>query len=97
MPRNGLEPWQLLIVAIVIILLFGTKELPGPARALCRSMRILKSEAKAMKDAGTPRPTTASVEDATPASTEPADRLLRAVPSDDTTAQPIVKDAGHAR
>jgi sec-independent protein translocase protein TatA len=34
-------------VAIVIILLFGAKELPGTARALGRSMRILKSEAKA--------------------------------------------------
>ncbi|MET8953262.1 Sec-independent protein translocase subunit TatA [Streptomyces sp. NPDC004393] len=88
MPRNGLEPWQLPIVAIVVILLFGTKELPGPARALGRSMRILKSEAKAMKDGGTARSTTASVEDATPASTQPASRPLRAVPSDDTAAQP---------
>ncbi|MFF3517049.1 twin-arginine translocase TatA/TatE family subunit [Streptomyces sp. NPDC002573] len=88
MPRNGLDPWQLLIVAIVIILLFGTKELPGPTRAPGRSMRILKSEAMAMKDGGTARSTTASIQDATPASTEPASRLLRAVPSDDTAAQP---------
>lgn len=50
MLRNGLEPWHLLIVAIVVIVLFGSKKLPDTARALGRSMRILKSEAKALKD-----------------------------------------------
>ncbi|MFF2501981.1 Sec-independent protein translocase subunit TatA [Streptomyces sp. NPDC058067] len=47
--RNGLEPWHLLIVAIVFIVLFGSKKLPDTARALGKSMRILKSETKAMK------------------------------------------------
>lgn len=50
MLRNGLEPWHLLIVAIVLVVLFGSKKLPDTARALGKSMRILKSEAKAMKD-----------------------------------------------
>jgi sec-independent protein translocase protein TatA len=50
--RNGLEPWHLLIVAIVLVVLFGSKKLPDTARALGRSMRILKSEAKAMKEEG---------------------------------------------
>ncbi|MFD5911753.1 Sec-independent protein translocase subunit TatA [Streptomyces massasporeus] len=56
MLRNGLEPWHLLIVAIVVIVLFGSKKLPDTARSLGRSMRILKSEAKALKeeDAGEP-------------------------------------------
>ncbi|WP_329333432.1 Sec-independent protein translocase subunit TatA [Streptomyces sp. NBC_00663] len=70
MLRNGLEPWHLLIVAIVVIVLFGSKKLPDTARALGRSMRILKSEAQAMKDdpavpepvRQTPPPTTAPVE-----------------------------------
>lgn len=52
MLRNGLEPWHLLVVAIVIIVLFGSKKLPDTARALGKSMRILKSETKAMKDEG---------------------------------------------
>ncbi|MGW1160910.1 Sec-independent protein translocase subunit TatA [Streptomyces sp. NPDC002513] len=52
--RNGLEPWHLLIVAIVVIVLFGSKKLPDTARALGKSMRILKSEAKAMKDENAP-------------------------------------------
>ncbi|MFG2365967.1 Sec-independent protein translocase subunit TatA [Streptomyces mirabilis] len=53
MLRNGLEPWHLLIVAIVIIVLFGSKKLPDTARALGKSMRILKSETGAMKHDGT--------------------------------------------
>ncbi|WP_225826330.1 Sec-independent protein translocase subunit TatA [Streptomyces naphthomycinicus] len=57
MLRNGLEPWHLLIVAVVFLLLFGTRKLPDTARALGKSMRILKSEAKAMKgESGTPGP-----------------------------------------
>ncbi|MFF1688538.1 MULTISPECIES: Sec-independent protein translocase subunit TatA [unclassified Streptomyces] len=47
--RNGLEPWHLLIVAIVVIVLFGSKKLPDTARALGKSLRILKSETQAMK------------------------------------------------
>ncbi|WP_033281477.1 Sec-independent protein translocase subunit TatA [Streptomyces sp. NRRL F-525] len=52
MLRNGLEPWHLLVVAIMVILLFGSKKLPEAARGLGKSMRILKSEAKAMKEEG---------------------------------------------
>ncbi|MFE7392248.1 Sec-independent protein translocase subunit TatA [Streptomyces sp. NPDC057582] len=50
MLRNGLEPWHLLIVAAVLIALSGSKKLPDTARALGKSLRILKSEAKAMKE-----------------------------------------------
>lgn len=50
MLRNGLEPWHLLILAVVVVVLVGSKKLPDTARALGKSMRILRSEAKAMKD-----------------------------------------------
>ncbi|MFH9201955.1 Sec-independent protein translocase subunit TatA [Streptomyces anulatus] len=50
MLRNGLEPWHLLILAVIVIVVFGSKKLPDTARALGKSLRILKSEAKAMKD-----------------------------------------------
>ncbi|MDK0523972.1 MULTISPECIES: Sec-independent protein translocase subunit TatA [unclassified Streptomyces] len=60
MLRNGLEPWHLLIVAIVMIALFGSKKLPDAARALGKSMRILKSEAKAMKETDAQEPRTDS-------------------------------------
>lgn len=78
MLRNGLEPWHLLVVAIVVIVLFGSKKLPEAARGLGKSMRILKSEAKAMKDENaaesvTAEPTTAytSAESPVAARTEP--------------------------
>ncbi|MFF3448598.1 Sec-independent protein translocase subunit TatA [Streptomyces sp. NPDC002667] len=63
MLRNGLEPWHLLIVAIVIIVMFGSKKLPEAARGLGKSMRILKSEAKAMKEDDTPQSSDATVRD----------------------------------
>lgn len=47
--RNGLEPWHLLVVAIVFIAMLGPRKPPGMARALGRSMRIPKSEAQTMK------------------------------------------------
>ncbi|WP_406507994.1 Sec-independent protein translocase subunit TatA [Streptomyces sp. NBC_00212] len=58
--RNGLEPWHLLIVAVVLILLFGSKKLPDTARALGKSLRILKSETKAMREDGTESSPTAA-------------------------------------
>ncbi|MGW1213733.1 Sec-independent protein translocase subunit TatA [Streptomyces sp. NPDC002499] len=66
MLRNGLEPWHLLVVAILFILLFGSKKLPDAARGLGKSMRILKSEAKAMKEEGAAGPSVAATT-ATPA------------------------------
>ena len=85
---NGLEPWQLLIVAIVIILVFGSKKLPDTTRGLGRSMRILKPEAKTPEGEGATRSTSASIEDTTPPSTKPVDRVLRAVPNDTSAARP---------
>src|ERR1700757_938481 len=38
------SPWKVLIVAVVLIVLFGSKKLPHAARSLGQSMRILKKE-----------------------------------------------------
>ena len=43
---RGLE---IIILAVVVLLLFGAKRLPDTARALGKSLRILKSEMGAMK------------------------------------------------
>jgi sec-independent protein translocase protein TatA len=45
-----LQPWHLLILAAVVVLLFGAKKLPDSARSLGRAMRIFKSETKGMRD-----------------------------------------------
>ncbi|MCW2665822.1 MAG: twin-arginine translocation protein TatA/E family subunit [Frankiales bacterium] len=44
----GLGTTELIIVAVVIMVLFGAKRLPDSARALGRSMRILKAETKGL-------------------------------------------------
>lgn len=44
-----LSPWHLLIVAIVFIVLFGSKKLPDASRSLGRSLRIFKAEVSDLK------------------------------------------------
>jgi sec-independent protein translocase protein TatA len=64
------SPWKILIVAAVILVLFGSAKLPGAARSLGKSMRILKAEVKDLHEEETepaiagqgiagPRPVTA--------------------------------------
>ncbi|MFF4029666.1 Sec-independent protein translocase subunit TatA [Streptomyces sviceus] len=86
MLRNGLEPWHLLIVAIMIIVLFGSKKLPEAARGLGKSMRILKSEAKAMKEDGTAQSTAAPAEPA-----EPAAQIVQTAPGGATAARRVAE------
>jgi sec-independent protein translocase protein TatA len=40
--RGALEPWHILILALIFIMLFGAKRLPDTARALGSSMNIFK-------------------------------------------------------
>lgn len=40
------QGWQLLILLVAVLLLFGANRLPGAARSLGRSLRIFKSEVK---------------------------------------------------
>jgi sec-independent protein translocase protein TatA len=51
----GLGPPELIIIAIVILALFGYKKLPDAARAVGRSARILKAETKGLRDEPAPR------------------------------------------
>ena len=92
MLRNGLEPWHLLVLAIVIILLFGSKKLPEAARGLGKSMRILKSEAKAMKEDGA-APAPAAQPQSEPASDATAARFIQSSPKDAASARPVSADS----
>ena len=47
---GNLGPPELIIIALVIVLLFGASRLPATARALGRSMRIFKSETKGLRE-----------------------------------------------
>jgi sec-independent protein translocase protein TatA len=59
-------PWEILIIAVVIVLLFGAKKLPAMARSLGQSVRIIKAETKGMRndDQDAAEPKAAAVEPA---------------------------------
>ena len=44
------SPWKIAIIAVVIIVLFGSKKLPHAARSLGQSMRILKREVQGLHE-----------------------------------------------
>ena len=64
------SPWKILIVAIVIIVLFGSRKLPDAARSLGKSMRILKTEVQGMHEDNETQ-TTYSAPVPTPAQIQP--------------------------
>jgi sec-independent protein translocase protein TatA len=41
---------EIAIIAVVVLVLFGSKKLPDAARSLGRSMRIMKTEIKGLHD-----------------------------------------------
>ena len=47
---GAVRPWHIIVLVVVLILLFGAKRLPDAARALGRSMRIIKAETKGLAD-----------------------------------------------
>ena len=50
--------WELVLVVLVIMVLFGAKRLPEASRSLGRSMRIFKAETKGLRDDDEPKTTT---------------------------------------
>ena len=60
--------WELVLVLIAFMLVFGYKRLPDATRAIGKSMRILKAETKGLHDDGTSSgtTTTASAGDPSP-------------------------------
>jgi sec-independent protein translocase protein TatA len=70
------SPWKILIVAVVLIVLFGSKKLPDAARSLGRSMRILKAEVQDLHhDHDTETPEAAPPTPAITASQQQIDQL----------------------
>ena len=69
------SPWKILIVAVLILVLFGSRKLPDAARSLGKSMRILKTEVQGMHDDE-------------PATTAPTTQTAPAAPAQLQAAQP---------
>jgi sec-independent protein translocase protein TatA len=74
---------ELLIVAVIAMMLFGSKKMPEIARSLGRSMRIVKAELRGLHDDDPPAP-------APPAATRPAAAPTAAAPAAASTAAPTV-------
>ncbi|GGX09955.1 Sec-independent protein translocase subunit TatA [Streptomyces lomondensis] len=77
---------EIILILVVIILLFGAKKLPDMARSLGKSARILKSEAKAMKDENKSSTTPAG-----PPNNDEQNppRTIQAAPGDVTSSRPV--------
>ncbi|HJD85535.1 Sec-independent protein translocase subunit TatA [Kitasatospora aureofaciens] len=78
----------IVVVVVVAIVLFGAKRLPELARSLGQSMRILKSEAKAMRTDGEPdgaAPPAPAQVDSAPGKT------IQAAPGASATARPVAE------
>ena len=41
--------WELVLILLVVLVVFGSKRLPDSARSLGRSLRILKAETKGLR------------------------------------------------
>ncbi len=83
MLRNGLEPWHLVIVLVVVFMLFGAKRMPDTARALGKSLRILKSETRALKEDFKDGHSGADESNAT------AHKTIKAAPGEPVGARPV--------
>lgn len=95
-----ISPTAILVVVVLAILLFGAKRLPDLARSLGQSMRILKSETKAMKTDGTAPG--GAAEPPRPAAEGETARTIQSAPGASATARPVTEqgagtqDAGRA-
>jgi len=47
---GAVRPWHIIVLAVLLVLLFGAKRLPDAARGLGRSLRILKAETRGLAD-----------------------------------------------
>jgi sec-independent protein translocase protein TatA len=87
------SPWKILIVAIVIIVLFGSAKLPAAARSLGRSMRILKSEVSNLHDDDDE--TTSGQAPVTPPAQLAAPAPAPSAPFTQKTVDQVADDAAH--
>jgi sec-independent protein translocase protein TatA len=85
---GNLKPLEIGLILLVVVLLFGAKKLPDVARSLGKSARILKSEAKAMKNDHS-APAESATQDATAAKDSVAARTIQSAPGDTASARPV--------
>jgi sec-independent protein translocase protein TatA len=85
-------PWHWVILAAVVIALFGYRKLPDASRSLGRSLRIFKTEIKGMSEDDKARANTAETT-ASPATAAPAPETaaIEAPPVSPVSTPPVDK------
>jgi sec-independent protein translocase protein TatA len=86
------QPWHIIILLLVVLLLFGSSRLPGAARALGESMNIFKKSIKGHDDPGTAADGNAPSSQAT---FVPQAQSPQPAPPAQLTAQAVPADAAH--
>ena len=79
-------PTEIIIIAVLLIVIFGWKRLPDAARSLGRSARVFKSEVDEMKKETETSKSPASTETVRSESIEPAAPVDRVVSTEDGNA-----------
>jgi sec-independent protein translocase protein TatA len=67
---DALQPWHLLVIAVVAFLLFGARRLPELGKGLGEGLKGFKEGLKGIND---PAPTTTAQQNTTPAPPPPQD------------------------
>jgi sec-independent protein translocase protein TatA len=86
------SPLKIAIIAVVIIVLFGSKKLPVAARSLGRSMRILKSEVSSLHDDDDEAEQTVAAMATVPPTAQPAAPQQIAAPAPVPASAPVAAD-----
>ncbi|HEY3716782.1 MAG TPA: Sec-independent protein translocase subunit TatA [Jatrophihabitantaceae bacterium] len=76
-------PWHWVVLAILVLLLFGYKKLPDASRSLGRSLRIFKTEIKGMNADDKARAEADDQAETEPKALPPADVVKREASTDD--------------
>jgi sec-independent protein translocase protein TatA len=92
MGMGGISIWQLLIVLVIVLLLFGTKKLKNIGSDLGGAVKGFRSAMSGDKDAPDEEPQQIeNAADATPDATPDVSRADRAQKPDPTVAKPVDK------
>ena len=89
MLRGGLEPWHIIIILALLVLLFGSRKLPDAARSIGQSLRNFKSEMKAAAHDDTPA--SAAPQAAPVAPPQAVESASVVTPTNDAVPQPVAE------
>jgi len=84
---GAVRPWHIIVLAVVLILLFGAKRLPDAARSLGRSMRIIRAETRGL----------AEDDVAAKSEAQAARQPLNSISDDQATPSPVVDPVTRVR